>query len=68
MYDPTPINQNGISAVLSFISNTIDPLLFAIALVNNATVSKYKMSVGASSALPPDISDTYGVKMQPCHY
>ena len=44
-------------AHFSFVSNILDPLSFANTLVNDAAVSKFKMSVGTTSALLPDISD-----------
>ena len=44
-------------AVLSSISNTLDPLSFTNSLVNAAAISKFKMSIGATSTLPPNIPD-----------
>ena len=56
VYDPIRVKKDIISDVLSSVSNTVDPLSSADALINDADVSKFKMSVGATSALPPDIS------------
>ena len=51
--------------MLSFVSNTLYPLLFANTLVNDAAVSKFKMSMGATNALPPDISDDLWCEDEP---
>ena len=56
-YDPMPVGQDQVGTILSSVSNTLDPVYFADALVNNAAASHLKMSVGATSALPPDDDD-----------
>ena len=65
VYDPMLVQWDKISTVLSSVSNPLDSLLFANALVNDATVSKFKMSMGATSALPPDISDDLWCEDEP---
>lgn len=57
VYDPMPVKRDEISVVLSSVSNTLDPIWFANGLVNDAAIFNFKMSVGAISALSPDISD-----------
>ena len=50
------VKEGRISGVLSSVRNTLNPLWFTNALVNDAAVSKFSISVGATSALPPYIS------------
>ena len=57
VYGPILVKQDKISAVLSSVSNTLDPLSFANGLANDAAVIKLNMSTDTTSALSPDISD-----------
>ena len=42
---------------LALVNAVLDPVLFAKAVHNEAAISKFKMSIGSTSALPPDEVD-----------
>ena len=67
MYDIMPVKQDEISTGLSSVNNTLDPLLFANALVNDTNVSKFNMAVGATSALALDVPDDLWCEDEPCY-
>ena len=52
-----PIGQDQVGAIISSISNTLDPLSFYDALKMDAVKPELKMSVGAKSMIPPDNKD-----------
>ena len=52
-YDQMPVGQDDVKTVLSSVSNTLDPVHFADALVNDAAASMMKMSIGSTTAIPP---------------
>ena len=56
-YDQMPFGQDQVRAVLTSVSNTLDPIHFADALVNDAAASMMKMSIGSTTALPPEEPD-----------
>lgn len=57
VYDPMPIKQDEIFDVLLSVNNSLDPLSFSNSLVNDATVSRFKISIRATSALQPEVPD-----------
>ena len=54
VYDSMPTQQDQVTGSLSFISAALDPFMFTNGLVNDVVVSNFKISVGATSAIPPD--------------
>ena len=65
MYDLMLVKQDEVVAVLSPVRNTLDSLLLANSLVNEAAVYKFNISVGATSALPSDIQDDLWLNHEP---
>ena len=60
-YKAMPFGQDQVGTVLSSVSNTLDPVTFADALVNDAAASMMKMSIGSTTAQPPDeVDDLWG--------
>ena len=57
VYDSMPTQQDQVAGSLSSISAALDPFTFANELVNNVAVSNFKISVGATSVIPPDEPD-----------
>ena len=57
VYESMPVGQDQVGTIISSVSNTLDPLSFYDALETNAAVSKLKMSVGATSIIPPEETD-----------
>ena len=57
LYEPMPIEQDQVQAVLPSVSNTLDIATFANAVSNAAATSKFKVSVGSTSVIPPDEDD-----------
>ena len=57
LYESIPIEQDQVQAVLSSVSNTLDVATFANAVLNAAATSKFKVSVGSTSMIPPDEED-----------
>ena len=55
------------STIISSVSNTLDPLSFYEALKTNVAVSKFKMSVGATSIVEPDQPDDLWSSEEPWH-
>ena len=49
-----PVGQDQVGTTISSVNNTLDYLSFYDALETNAAVSKLKMSVGATSIIPPN--------------
>ena len=56
-YEPMPIEQDQVRAILSSVSNTLDVATFANTVSNAAATSKFKVSVGSTSMIPPDEED-----------
>ena len=56
-YRAMPFGQDQVGTILSSVSNTLDPVTFADALVNDAAASMMKMSIGSTTAQPPDEFD-----------
>jgi len=52
-----PFEPDEVVAVLLSVSNTLDPVSFADALVNECAKSEMKMSIGATNILPDDEVD-----------
>ena len=57
MYESMQIEQDQVRAILSSVSNTLDVTTFANAVSNKAATSKFKVSVGSTSMIPPDEED-----------
>ena len=55
------------STIISSVSNTLDPLSFYEALETNVAVSKFNMSVGATSILEPEEPDDLWSNEEPWH-
>ena len=51
------VGQDQVSAIISSVSNTLDPQLFYDTLETQTTVSKLKMAVGATSIIGPEEED-----------
>ena len=51
--------------LISSVSNTLEPLSFYDTLETNTAVSKLKMSIGATSILPPDKTDDLWTSEEP---
>ena len=60
-----PTRQDQVSATLSAMSTALDPFKFVNTLVNDVAVSKFKISVGATSTFPPDESDNLWINDEP---
>ena len=56
-YEPMPVGQDQVGTIISSVSNTLDPLSFYDALKLDVAKSELKMSIGATSILPPDEED-----------
>lgn len=56
-YNAMPFRQDQVGTILSSVSNTLDPVTFANALVNDAAASMMKMSIRSTTAHPPDEFD-----------
>ena len=56
-YDPMPVGQDQVGTIISSVSNTLDPCSFYDALKLDVAKSELKMSIGATSILPPDEED-----------
>ena len=54
VYESMPTQQDQVSATLSAMRTALDPFKFANKLVNDVAVSNFKISVGATSSIPPD--------------
>ena len=65
VYESTPHQQDQVSATLSAMSTALDPFMFANKLVNNVAASNFKISVGATSAIPPDEIDDLWIDDEP---
>ena len=57
MYDHMSFGQDQVGIILSSVSNTLDSVYAANALVSNAAASQMKISVGSTSSLPPEDKD-----------
>ena len=60
-----PVGQDQVSAIISLVSNTLDPQLFYDALETQTAVSKLKMSVTATSIIEPDEPDDLWTNEEP---
>ena len=60
-----PTQQDQVAGSLSSISAALDPFTFANGLVNDVAVSNFKISVGATSAIPPDEPDNLWIDEEP---
>ena len=56
-HEPMPAGQDQVGTVLSSVSNTLDPLYFADALVTECAASEVKMSIGATNIILDDEED-----------
>ena len=65
VYDSMPTQQDQVAASLSSISAALDPFTFANGLVNDVAVSNFKISVRATSAIPPDEPDNIWIDEEP---
>ncbi len=54
-----PVTQDQAGNALKSVSNTLDPIAFADALVNDAAELMMKMSIGSTTADPPDVEDNF---------
>lgn len=57
--------QDQVSATLSVMSTALDPSMFANKLVNDVVVFNFKISVGSTSAIPPNKLDDLWVDNEP---
>ena len=57
VFECMPVGQDQVSAIISSVSNTLDPQSFYDALETQTVVSKLKMSVGATSIIEPEGED-----------
>ena len=64
-YESMPIEQDQVRAILSSVSNTLDVATFANAVTNATAKSKFKVSVGATSIIPPDEEDDLWSNSEP---
>ena len=55
VYESMPVGQDQVSIIISLVSNTLDPQSFYDPLETKTAVSKFKMTVGATSIVEPDI-------------
>ena len=53
VYESMPVEQDQVCTIISSVSNTLEPLSFYYGLETNAVASKLKISVGATSIIPP---------------
>jgi hypothetical protein len=65
VYDSMPIQQDQVAGSLSSISAALDPFTFTKGVVNDVSVSNFKISVGATSAIPPDEPDNLWIDEEP---
>ena len=52
-YERMPAGEDQVRSALQIVSNTLDHASFADAAINMTAASKLKMSIGATSAVPP---------------
>ena len=52
-----PLTQDEVMTKLSSVNAALDLILFADKVYNEAVLSKFKMSIGATRAIPPDETD-----------
>ena len=57
LFPSMPVTQDQVGNALKSVSNTLDPIAFADAVVNDAAESIMKMSIGSTTADPPDVED-----------
>ena len=50
-------SEDEVRTKLASVNAALDPILFTEAVHNEAAISKFEMSIGSSSALPPDVVD-----------
>ena len=60
-----PNQQDQVAGSLSSISAAMDPFMFINGLVNDVAVSNFKISVGATSTIPPDQPDNLWIDEEP---
>ena len=56
-YESLLVTDDKVGNALKSVSNTLDPMAFYDALVNDAAESMMKMSIGSTTAEPPDVED-----------
>ena len=57
VYECMPVGQDQVSTIILSVSNILDPQSFYNALETQTAVSKFKMSVGATSIIEPEEVD-----------
>ena len=62
-----PVGQDQVGTIISSVSNTLDTLSFYDALKTNVAISKFKMSVGATSIVEPEEPDNLCTSKEPWH-
>ena len=67
VYESMPVEQDQVGTVVSSISNTLDPLSIYDALEANVVISKFKISVGATSIVEPEEPDDLYSSEEPWH-
>ena len=65
VFECMPVGQDQVSAIISSVSNTLDPQSFYDALETQTAVSKLKMSVGATSIIEPEEDDDLWTNEEP---
>ena len=63
-FESMPVGQDQVSAIISLVSNTLDPPFYDV-LTTQTAVSKLKMSVGATSIIEPDEPDDLWTNEEP---
>ena len=64
-FESMPVGQDQVSAIISSVSNTLDPQSFYDALETQTAVSKLKMLVGATSIIEPEEDDDLWTNEEP---
>ena len=57
VFDSMPVGRDQVGNILSPVSNTLDPVSLPDALFNDAVASIMKISIGSTTADPPDELD-----------
>ena len=65
VYESMPVGQDQVGTIILSVSNTLNPQTFYDALETQTAVSKFKISVGATSIVEPEEVDDLWLKMEP---
>jgi len=65
VFESMPVGQDQVSAIISSVSNSLEPQWFYGALETQTAVSKLKMSVGATSIIEPEEEDDLWTNEEP---